>query len=246
MPSDMIEPMGAIDFARAAVVAAHPDDEVLWFGSLVPKVARIVLCYGMEARGTAREGRRAVVEEYPFRSVEFFDLMQPGSYTRAAWPNPALSPRGLVLERPHLAHEESFAEIVGRLRRSLHGMTAVFTHNPWGEYGHEEHALVYAAVHSLKDECGFDLYVSPYVGSVMLGICREIIDRGIDDVVRFAIEPAITATIAELYRKHDVWTWFQPWAWPDAESFFRLGREGRIPTRSLTFEIIEMPAPERR
>lgn len=238
--------MREIDFSRAAIVAAHPDDEVLWFGSLVPKVSLIILCYGMEAAGTAREGRRAVVEEYPFYGVEFFDLVQPGSYTKAGWPTPSLGPFGLVLEKLHPAHDESFTEIVARLRQSLHGVTAVFTHNPWGEYGHEEHALVYAAVNSLKEECGFDLYVSPYVGSVMLGLCREVVDRGIDDTIRFKIDPAVTAKITELYRKHNVWTWFHPWNWPDEESFFRLGRGDRVPTRSLAFEIIEMPPPKRR
>jgi len=126
-------------------------------------------------------------------------LVQPGSYTKAAWPNPTLGPFGLVLEKLHPAHDESFTEIVARLRQSLHGVTAVFTHNPWGEYGHEEHALVYAAVNSLKEECGFDLYVSPYVGSVMLGLCREVVDRGIDDAVRFKIDPAVTAKLTELY-----------------------------------------------
>jgi len=82
--------MSDIDLSRSAIVAAHPDDEVLWFGSLVPKVGRIVLCFGMDAAGTARAGRRRVVEEYPYRNVEFFDLVQPGSYTKATWPNPVL------------------------------------------------------------------------------------------------------------------------------------------------------------
>jgi LmbE family N-acetylglucosaminyl deacetylase len=125
--------MSDIDLSRSAIVAAHPDDEVLWFGSLVPEVGRIVLCYGMEAGGTARSERRRVVEEYPYRSVEFFDLVQPGSYTKATWPNPVLGPLGLVLGKPNAAHEASYDAIVARLRQSLRGMTTVFTHNPWAK-----------------------------------------------------------------------------------------------------------------
>jgi LmbE family N-acetylglucosaminyl deacetylase len=172
--------MPEIDLARAAIVAAHPDDEALWFGSLVPRVGRIVLCYGMQASGTLRDGRRRVAAEYPYRTVDFFDLAQPGSYTKATWPNPTLGPRGMVLREPSPAHEASFEAILGRLRQSLAGITTVFTHNPWGEYGHEEHTLVYAAVNLLKAECGFDLYVSPYVGGAMLGLCRQVIDGGIN------------------------------------------------------------------
>jgi LmbE family N-acetylglucosaminyl deacetylase len=238
--------MSDIDLSRSAIVAAHPDDEVLWFGSLVPKVGRIVLCYGMDTAGTARAGRQRVVEEYPYRSVEFFDLVQPGSYTKATWPNPVLGPLGLVLGKPSPAHEASYDAIVARLRQSLRGMTTVFTHNSWGEYGHEEHTLIYAAVNALKEECGFDLYISPYVGAGMLNLCRQVIDGGINRVARFQIDQVAIATIAELYRKHGVWTWFHNWDWPDEESFFRLGSEGRIRTQSLPFEIIDTPPHERK
>jgi len=236
--------MSEIDFARAAVVAAHPDDEVLWFASLVPRVSRIVLCYGMQAAGTLRAERRRVVEDYPYRSVDFFDLIQPGSYKGAIWPNPVLGSMGLELAIPSPLHERSFSEVVARLRRSLTGMTTVFTHNPWGEYGHEEHTLVYAAVNSLRLECGFELYVSSYVGVAMLDLCRQVINEGINDVHQQRIDATAAAMLADLYREHGAWTWFQTWDWPGKESFFRLGHEGRIRTRSLTFEIIDVPRYE--
>jgi len=232
--------MDEIDFERAAIVAAHPDDEVLWFGSLVPRVGRIVLCYGMQASGTGGTQRRRVVDEYPYRSIEFFDLIEPGSYTKALWP-PVFGPMGLELDAPSPAHESSFSEIVARLRQTLSGVTTVFTHNPWGEYGNEEHTLVYAAVNSLKREFGFELYVSSYVGVAMLDLFRQVVDEGINDIRRYRIDKLVAAMIVQLYRKHGAWTWFQDWTWPDEESFVRMGPEGRIRNRCLSFKIMDVP-----
>src|SRR5580765_529365 len=51
-----------MDLRDAAVVVAHPDDEVLWFSSLVAKVGRIVTCYGPNPKVAERgEQRRRVV-----------------------------------------------------------------------------------------------------------------------------------------------------------------------------------------
>ncbi len=233
--------MSSIDLTRAAVVVAHPDDEVLWFGSLVPEVGRILICYGMQAAGGLREGRRRVVASYPYRNVDFYDLVQPGSLALASWPEPQLGPMGMVLARRSVAHEASFHEIVARLRRSLVGRATVFTHNPWGEYGHEEHSLVHAAVNALQPELGFELYVSPYVGSAVLGLFRQVVEGGINGAARFAVDRRAVSALAELYREHGVWTWNQIWHWPAEESFFRLGAEGRMRTQSFPFELIDAP-----
>ncbi len=233
--------MPKIDLSRAAVVVAHPDDEVLWFGSLAPRAGRIVICYGMQAAGTLRDGRRRVVESCPYRNIDFYDLVQPGSLAKAIWPEPRLGSMGMVLAQRSVAHEASFDEIIGRLRRSLAGSAAVFTHNPWGEYGHEEHSLVYAAVNALQPELGFELYVSPYVGSAVLNLFRQVVDGGINGVARFAVDRRAVSDIADLYRQHGAWTWTETWDWPPEESFFQFGAEGRIRTRSLPFEFIDVP-----
>lgn len=233
--------MPSIDLSRAAIVVAHPDDEVLWFGSLVPRVGRIVICYGMQAAGTLRDGRRRVVEAYPYRTIDFYDLVQPGSLAKATWPEPRLGPMGMVLAQRSASHETSFCDIVRRLRRSLVGSATVFTHNPWGEYGHEEHSLVYAAVKTVQCELGFELYVSPYVGCAVLGLFRQVIDDGINGVARFAVDRRSVSEVADLYRRHGVWTWNETWDWAEEESFLRLGPEGRIRARAVPFEFIDAP-----
>src|SRR6516162_2441821 len=68
-----------MNLGDAAIVVAHPDDEVLWFSSLTAKVGRIVMCYGPNPRVAERgEQRRNVIQAYPFNTVQFFDLPEPG------------------------------------------------------------------------------------------------------------------------------------------------------------------------
>ncbi|HVH80772.1 MAG TPA: hypothetical protein VM782_15355 [Stellaceae bacterium] len=236
--------MADIDLKRAAIVVAHPDDEVLWFGSLLPRVARVVLCYGMQASGTLRPERGRVIHHYPRGGIEFFDLVQPGSYRKAIWPNATLGPFGMALREPNPAHEQSFHEIVGRLRVALDDVTTVFTHNPWGEYGHEEHTLVHAAVNALKQERKFDLFVSPYVGREMLGLFAQVVAGGVSDVVQFDLDQTLVRAAADLYRGHGAWTWFDTWKWPRAESFFRLGGTDRLRRQPVGFELIDTPRYE--
>jgi hypothetical protein len=68
----------AADLAQAAIVVAHPDDQILWFSSLVTKVARIIMCYGTISASSERAtNRKNAVKHYP-RDVEFLDLPIPG------------------------------------------------------------------------------------------------------------------------------------------------------------------------
>jgi hypothetical protein len=76
-------------------------------------------------------------------------IPEAGSYHLAEWTRPEISPYGLVLERPSTKretvrlYEENFHSIHACLKAELSADMNVFTHNPWGEYGHEDHVQVY-------------------------------------------------------------------------------------------------------
>src|SRR6186713_1548134 len=60
-------------------------------------------------------------------------------------------------------YESNYAKLLEGLRASLSGCRDVYTHNPWGEYGHSEHVQVYRAVTALQDELGYTVWFSNYV-----------------------------------------------------------------------------------
>ncbi|MCA9476132.1 MAG: hypothetical protein KC563_10075, partial [Nitrospira sp.] len=59
-------------------------------------------------------------------------------------------------------YENNFLLLRKKLTDILGGYQNVVTHNPWGEYGHEEHVQVYRAVKDLQASIGFNLWISNY------------------------------------------------------------------------------------
>ena len=59
-------------------------------------------------------------------------------------------------------YKENFQQIYDRLKARLKPDMNVFTHNPWGEYGHEEHIQMFRVLQKLREEIGFRLWMSNY------------------------------------------------------------------------------------
>ena len=195
----------------AALVVAHPDDEILWFASLVQEIGRIVIVYGDSPRVAARgaQRRRALAEHF-LKNIIFLDKPQP---MRAHWDAPA--------------ENENFEELRDRLNRVLQGCTSIFTHNPWGEYGHADHILVNRAVNAVASESGNPaVWVSGYVGVRALRNYKRVARDGIDSQFVRSIDPIFAKAVQSLYEKHGCWTWCRNWDWRETEHFLRLGRNG--------------------
>lgn len=198
-----------VDLAHAAIVVAHPDDEILWFSSLVTKVGRIVMCYGAISPTSERAAnRRRLVEVYPLDTVTFLDLPIPAAVSTDA-------------------DECHRRVLIDRLSTALKGVTTIFTHNPWGEYGQADHRRVYAAVNTLRRDMNFVLYVSCYVARHQLAELAIALKEGIAEIVSFAIPQLEVDRIVAFYRSNSCWTWAPNWMWPRREHFLRLCKGGR-------------------
>ncbi len=49
-------------------------------------------------------------------------------------------------------YKENYYKLKNHLKKKLMGYVNIFTHNPWGEYGSEEHIQVYKVVKELQEE----------------------------------------------------------------------------------------------
>ena len=83
----------------AVLVVAHPDGDVLWFGSILRDVGRVSIAFrdydavpGLGAR------RAAALAEMPYRQCSCLGLPEAGSLRHAAWPDPHLDEFGLALD----------------------------------------------------------------------------------------------------------------------------------------------------
>lgn len=225
-----------MDLSRAAIVVAHPDDELLWFSSLGARVERIVMCYGSVSNVPERaKQRRAVVAAYPLDTVEFLDLPQPRFFR-------GMSPEVFARETTELEEEDLIfsAVLTDRLRVALSGVTTVFVHNPWGEYGHQDHRRVNMVVNRLRSEMDFAVWVSCYVERQMAGQVVTALDQRINGTLTFPTSWLAIEPIFKLYQTHSCWTWTTNWIWPREEHFIQLGGGSAPCVQPIPFHFFDM------
>ena len=188
-------PFPAADGEYPVLVVAHPDDEALWFSSILDRVRKIIVCYRADARNPAlAEARRLSLAGHPLAErIVDLGLEEGLSIDRADWSNP----------------EET------------EGATAVFTHNPWGEYGHEDHIQVCRVATRVAVDLGLPVWCSTYASVKSLPLLRRYLGRGDQHYVLQPSDPDLGAEIAAEYRRHGAWTWFDDYHWFAHDCFVR-------------------------
>ncbi len=212
---------------KSIIVVAHPDDEVLWFSSILDKVSEVVVCF-LDAKRFPQWaiGRRKSLEEYPIKNISCLNIVQADVFNAADWQNPIATDYGIeIVDRDvpnrYEGYVENFNVLKQQLEKQLAGFRNVFTHNPWGEYGHEEHVQVHRVIKGLQDRMGFDLWYSNYVGQKSYQFMLRHCDRVQFEYVTCVTNRALAYDIKEVYRRNKCWTWHDHWKWPKKESFIK-------------------------
>ncbi len=239
----------------ATLVVGHPDDEILWFSSIIDRVDRIIICYlDVHGDSTMSEARRRVARDYPLKNVTFLGVTQARVYLGADWLGwPVVTESGLAVsasERTYpdfnpQRYEPNYHELVARLRECLADVTTVVTHSPWGEYGHEEHVQVHRAVMSVQASRGFDVWYSNYCSdrSYRLMLLETHCGFG-SDWETLPTQPGLVKDIEALYRNAGCWTWaYKDYVYFPYETFIRHdeSRRGRsYPASTVPLNFIRM------
>lgn len=241
-------------FEDSAIVAAHPDDEVLWFSSVLAEVDQVILCYiGADAQPAWSSGRRKSITDYPLPNVSALDLRESGAFLAVDWRNVTETEYGLAITEGGLSdarYRENYERLLDKLGNSLTGMKNVFTHNPWGEYGHVEHVQVYRAVRTLQSKLGFNLWFSTYFSKETMSLMdrSRVLLEG--DKITLSTNKTLARRIADLYKANNCWTWYDDYEWCDAETFV-LQPTADLDARRLgavcplNFISVQMPAGPR-
>jgi LmbE family N-acetylglucosaminyl deacetylase len=212
-------------FEDSLLIVAHPDDEVLWLSSVVARVERIVFCFS-EDPGTPGMGaaRRKVIDEYPFQNVTSLDIEEPQSFNKANWDDPEITDYGIKLSkcgRSDARYKATYGDLVSRARELVADRKNVFTHNPWGEYGHEDHILVYRVLSALQQEFHFNLWFSNYCSNHSASLMDNYISGFHSDYQCLTVDRELAEKIADVYRKNGCWTWYEDYQWFDSECLMK-------------------------
>ena len=214
----------------AAVVVAHPDDEALWLSSAILPAERMVYCFGdLYERPRDSRARRRALEALPLAGIVKLSVPESGAGFCADWTNPQPTPFGIEITEPaaRARYESNYARVLTGLHDCLAGCGAVYTHNPWGEYGHSEHIQVHRAVAALQAELGYTLWFSNYVGPRSWPLARQLGGELRWTERRSVLpDPAMARRLRGIYRRHGVWTWSALHHWPARETLYALAPAG--------------------
>jgi len=244
--------------AGCAIVMAHPDDEVLWASSVLADAGKVILCFGdFPGKPLFSEGRRRAVAQLPFPGLEALQIKESAVAGTASWPRPEELPEGLAprrlpfgldapLRRTYLAN---FALLCEALETQLAGIGEVVTHNPWGEYGHEDHVQVFRAVQAVQRKLGFRLWVTGYVGERAMGLMQRNLDLLGTPTRPLATNPELGDRLRRIYIENVCWSWPDDYIWPEVEWFYPvlspveqvafLGERGGNPVRPVRINMIQ-------
>jgi LmbE family N-acetylglucosaminyl deacetylase len=207
-----------------AVVVAHPDDEALWLSSVVASAERVVFGFGDVLNRPGRsEARRRAVAALPLAGIVNLEIPESGVDWKSYQTRPELTPLGVRIAEPSVRerYESNYARLHDGLRAALAGCADVYTHNPWGEYGHPEHIQVYRAVTALQEELGFRVWFSNYVSARNLTFVRGLAER-LSWAQRIQVRPDLVTARAlmAVYRHCGAWTYPLAHRWPEHEVMY--------------------------
>lgn len=264
---------------NSLIIGAHPDDELLWFTSILKDVDEVIIVYrDFWAKPDIGEKRQAALADYPRKNVHCLGFEEAGTYGCADWTNPQCDEYGLAFSLAaskreikriakrtlstvvpfgrntpatsiQSAYRQNRDRLYDALRQRLRANMNVFSHNPWGEYGHEDHVQVFRVLDQLRSEIGFKLWMSNYCTERTVPLALKYMTATPSFDMRLPSDKAFADKVAETYKKHGCWTWDENWQWPDEECFVE------APTRQaasasdrylppLNFFAIDPPASE--
>ncbi|MEE9344641.1 MAG: hypothetical protein V3U88_03435 [Methylococcales bacterium] len=210
---------------HSVLIVAHPDDEVLWFSSLLSEIDQVIIIFrDYDQQPDIGKLRTEAITALPFKVV-CLGISEAGSYALADWAKPEMSPYGLSLESitPNISvtqnYERNFGLIRSQLKTLLSPKMNVFTHNPWGEYGHEDHVQLYRIINNLRTEMNFKMWVSCYISKRSTLLARNYVESGVLEPIKCCINTKLAKEIANIYKCHHCWTWTDDWVWNQSEYF---------------------------
>lgn len=182
---------------HSLIIVAHPDDEVLWFSSIIKKPgAVLVFCF----QNTPHTSGSAVLKYVQSIST----ILQ--HYTK-------LLPI-LWLQTPKTTTPKMFGRMAPRIQTVLNVNVSnlikviepkkIYTHNPWGEYGHTEHIAVHKAVILAREDAFFP--------SAVLGSVRKRIKKFSQLYAHTQVretnrtEFRFKQTLFRIYKSTGIWT----------------------------------------
>ena len=213
-------------FRDSILIVAHPDDEVLWFSSILDVVGKIVICFlGAEHWPGLGEARTRSLAEHHYRDrIVELGMSQKKAHNKSRWPEPTETDYGLRLDRyPGFdePYQEQAKRLITLLEPYVRDAANVYTHNPWGEYGHEDHVQVSRVTSILANKYDTAIWHGNYVSNKSISLMWRYANGFGRPYFTMPVDRQRSREIADTYYRNGAWTWMDDYVWFDSESFVK-------------------------
>ena len=212
-----------INFKKSALVIAHPDDEILWFSSIINQVDKIIIVFNKTNDENVFCGREEILTKglLPYKNkIICLNIEEANVFNKSEWRFPKPTSYGVKVNSD--VYKNNFNEIKLKLVEELKYYKNIITQNPWCEYGHEEHTQIFKVVEKVSSELNFVVWVSGYFSEQsyrLMSLFENLID---DEFCRLNIDEKFCEIVRNIYISNKAWTWSKSYEWPQHETFFKL------------------------
>lgn len=208
--------------AATILIVAHPDDEILWFSSILTKVDIIIICFGNQTNDPDMSARRlTAVSQIPLPNIIYLHLTEAGSPREIDWNNS--SQENLIFNKEEIKTQFLLNNdiLLEQLSPLLNQAIDVYTHNPWGEYGHHEHIQVHSAIKILQRHLHFTMHFDNYISARTQRLAVTIAEtQKFNTCYNLVTNRSLYKKISAIYKQNQVWTWYQGYMLPLYDTYF--------------------------
>ena len=218
------------------VVVAHPDDEVIFFSSVLKSSSKTIICFNESEDKIVNEGREKIKNQLPYTRPSFLNLKEANVFNSADWSFPKSDQRGLVIKKNKINYKKNFSKLKLHLSKLINIGDIIYTHNPWGEYGHEEHVQVFKAIYDLKKKFKLKIYFNGYVSnkSYSLMLKHKNLISNIKQKKR--TDKKFIEQIKKIYILNNCWTFDEFYIWPKIENFYEVNEPDKKSNYKLNYD----------
>ena len=214
------------NFKKSILVVSHPDDECIFFSSLLEKVTTLVICYG-KIRGAKEisNGRIKSLNSYPLRNLKIINLninQAIKSFPPPNWLDIKEKFSGIMGGYQENSYDLNFKNLIYELKKIVPENSTIITHNPWGEYGHSEHCQVFKACFAISKKTNSKLFVSGYMSNLSQRYAINKLHLLKKKIYKFESNIKVYKLLKKNYIINKCWNWYKDYDLPLYEYFYKI------------------------
>lgn len=193
------------------IIVAHPDDELIFFSSILKSKSRKVICFTVSEDKKVNKGREVIQTKAPFKNWLFLNQRELSTYS---YINSS-------------SYIKSYQKLKSSLSKIIEVGDTIYTHNPWGEYGHEDHILVFNVINNLSKKLKLKIYVNGYVADNSYNLMSKKQYLLSNNFTFKKIDHKFNSIIKKKYILNSCWTFDKNYKWPDTDIFFSINNRNK-------------------